>query len=370
METLNVLVLGGDGIGPEVAEQAVAVLQAVTEEFGIGLNLEEAAIGGVSIDQNGVPVTRQAIDLARSSDAVLLGAVGGAKWDSLPSHRRPERGFLELRDGLSVFANLRPTKLFPMLADASPLRPERARSVDFVIVRELLGDVYFGNPRGVWDECESRKGVNTMVYTEGEIRRIGRTAFEMARRRGKKLASVDKANVLEVQALWRDVISELGSEYPDVTLNHLYVDACAMQLVLDPRRFDVIVTGNLFGDILSDEAAALAGSIGLLPSASIGGSSSLYEPIHGSAPDLVGTGKANPVGAILSVAMLLEYTLGRPDLARVVEQAVESVLDQGLRTADIAGTGAKWVSGSEMGAAIVQQVRLAANAPTWVAQAR
>jgi 3-isopropylmalate dehydrogenase len=360
--TLNVAVLNGDGIGPEVVEQGVCVLKTVADLASITLNLESALFGGASIDDCGVPISRATLDLARSADAALLGAVGGPKWDGLRGNRRPERGLLELRQTLAVYANLRPVKLYAPLIDASPLRPERAK-VDFVVVRELLGDVYFGLPRGIWDECESRKAVNTMVYTDTEIRRIGVVAFELARQRKKKLLSVDKANVLESHALWRDVMSELGGDYPDIDLSHMYIDNCAMQFILDPSRFDVVVAGNLFGDILSDEAAALTGSIGMLPSASLGGGSALYEPIHGSAPDIVGTGKANPIATILSVGLLFEHTAGRPDLGRLVESAVETVLSQGLRTADLmAGSKGTPVSGRQMGEAIVEEIKKASQA--------
>jgi len=286
--------------------------------------------------------------------------VGGPRWDGLPSRLRPERALLKLRETLGVYANLRPVKLFAALAHASPLRLEGLGPVDLLLVRELLGDVYFGLPRGMWDECEARKAVNTMVYTETEIRRIGRAAFELARSRKRRLISLDKANVLEVSALWRDVMSELATDYPDVELSHMYVDNCAMQLLLDPARFDVIVAGNLFGDILAHEGAALAGSIGMLPSASLGNGSAVYEPIHGTAPDIAGTGKANPLGSILSVALFLEHTARRPDLGWRVEQAIEHVLARGLRTPDLmrgAGPSCREVGCAAMGEAVVRELR-------------
>jgi 3-isopropylmalate dehydrogenase len=352
MTTLKVLVLEGDGIGPEVTKPAVEVLQRMAQRGGFSVNLEHAEFGGASIDAHGTPVTQATLDLAKASDAVLLGAVGGPKWDELPTDQRPEKGLLALRQHLEVFANLRPARLFPALADASPLKRERANDFDFIVIRELVGGIYFGKPRGVEGAPGQRKGFNTLVYTESEIRRIGQVGFETARRRKKRLVSVDKANVLEVMGLWRSVMNELAKAYPDVELSHLYVDNCAMQLILNPSHYDVLVTGNMFGDILSDLAAAATGSIGLLPSASLGVGAGLYEPVHGSAPDIAGQGKANPLAAILSVGMLLEHTLKRPDLAQQVHAAVDKVLAQGYRTGDL-GPGPKPVGTQGMRDAVI-----------------
>ncbi len=339
MQKLTLLVLPGDGIGPDVTVQAMRVLERACAHGGIALASEEALFGGCSIDATGLPITAETLARAKQVDAVLMGACGGPKWDALATDRRPEKGLLALRAHLEVFANLRPAKLFPALAAASPLKEERTRGFDFVVVRELVGGLYFGKPRYVQGEKGSRVGVNTLTYTESEIVRIGKVAFELARKRKKKLTSVDKANVLEVMALWREVMTELGQSYPDVKLDHMYVDNAAMQLVLRPADFDVLVTENMFGDILSDLAAAATGSIGLLPSAALGTGTALYEPVHGSAPDIAGQDKANPLAAILSVAMLLEHTAGRHDLARAVEAAVDDVLSEGLRTADLARPG-------------------------------
>jgi len=300
------------------------------------------------------------LDRARKADAVLLGACGGPKWDSLPTERRPEKGLLGLRAHMEVFANLRPAKLFPALAEASPLKADRASSggagFDFVVVRELVGGLYFGKPRFIQGEKGARVGANTMTYTEAEIARIGRVAFETARRRNKKLTSVDKANVLEVMALWREVMTALGKEYPDVKLDHLYVDNCAMQLILRPTDFDVLVTENMFGDILSDLASAATGSIGLLPSAALGERCALYEPVHGSAPDIAGQGKANPLAAILTIAMLLEHTAKRTDLSKAIDDAVNAVLAAGLRTGDLARRGESAIGTHAMGAAVLKEM--------------
>jgi 3-isopropylmalate dehydrogenase len=356
MNKLDVLVLAGDGIGPEVTAEALSVLELACKLGGIALSLEHADFGGVSIDKHGTPITGAVLERARAVDAVLLGACGGPKWDSLPTAQRPEKGLLALREHMGVFANLRPAKLFRALSDASPLKAERANNFDFVVVRELVGGLYFGKPRFIEGEKGKRRGVNTLTYTEDEIRRIGRVAFETARLRRKKLTSVDKANVLELMGLWREVMTELGKEYPDVALDHLYVDNAAMQLVLRPSDFDVLVTENMFGDILSDLAAATTGSIGLLPSAALGEGRALYEPIHGSAPDIAGQGKANPLAAILTVAMLLEHSAKRPDLAGAVSSAVEAVLDAGLRTGDIARKGEAVIGTKAMGAAVLAQL--------------
>jgi 3-isopropylmalate dehydrogenase len=353
---LDLLVLPGDGIGPEVTTQALRVLQRACDKGGIALSIEEALFGGASIDASGAPITNETLARAKRADAVLMGACGGPKWDALPTDRRPEKGLLALRAHLEVFANLRPAKLFPALAEASPLKAERAKGFDFVVVRELVGGLYFGKPRFIEGERGARTGANTMTYTESEIVRIGQVAFETARKRKKKLLSVDKANVLEVMALWREVMTELGKSYSDVKLEHMYVDNAAMQLVLRPAEFDVLVTENMFGDILSDLAAAATGSIGLLPSAAIGTGTALYEPVHGSAPDIAGQDKANPLAAILTVAMLLEHSAARPDLARAIEAAVEGVLDAGLRTADLARPGEKVLGTRAMGEAVLAKL--------------
>ena len=361
MSKLDVLVLAGDGIGPEVTVEGLKVLHAACKAGGIALALEHGDFGGASIDKHGEPITGAMLDRARQADGVLLGACGGPKWDKLATDKRPEKGLLGLRAHMEVFANLRPAKLFAALAGASPLKPERSSTAaggfDFVVVRELVGGLYFGSPRFIEGSPGNRRGANTMTYTEGEIRRIGRVAFETARKRRKKLTSVDKANVLEVMALWREVMTSLAAEYPDVALDHLYVDNCAMQLILRPTDFDVLVTENMFGDILSDLAAAATGSIGLLPSAAVGERNALYEPVHGSAPDIAGQGKANPLASILTIAMLLEHTARRSDLAGAVNAAVEAVLASGLRTADLARPGEKAVGTLEMGDAVLREVQ-------------
>ncbi len=351
----QILILPGDGIGPEIVDEAVKILACLRDDHGLDIDMDEALVGGAAIDATGGPLPEATLELAREADAILLGAVGGPKWEPLPYAVRPERGLLGLRGGLGLFANLRPAILYPQLAAASSLRPEIVAGLDIVIVRELTGDIYFGKPRGVHiNEDGQRVGVNTMVYTEAEIRRICRVAFDIARKRNKSLCSVDKANVLESTELWREVATEVGAEYPDVALSHMYVDNCAMQLVRNPKQFDVIVTGNIFGDILSDEASMLTGSIGMLPSASLDEhGKGMYEPIHGSAPDIAGKGVANPLATILSVAMMLRYSFGDEDNARRIEQAVTRVLDRGLRTADIMSAGMRQVGTSEMGDAVL-----------------
>jgi 3-isopropylmalate dehydrogenase len=331
MSKLEVLVIAGDGIGTEVTREAVRVLELAAKAAKLELKLEHQPFGGASIDVHGVPATEAVLKRAQEVDAVLLGAVGGPNWDHVERDKKPEKGLLALREAMGVYANLRPAKIFPSLADASPLREDLARQVDYVVVRELIGGLYFGKPRSL----EGKVGINTLTYHEDEIRRIGKRAFELAQKRRKKVCSVDKANVLETMVLWRRVMTELGKDYPDVALSHMYVDNCSMQLVLGPGQFDVIVTENLFGDILSDEAGATTGSIGLLPSASLGDRNALYEPIHGSAPDIQGQDKANPLAAILSVAMLFENTVGRKDIATRIEDAVAGVLESGKRTADL-----------------------------------
>lgn len=353
-----IAILAGDGIGQEIVGEAVKVLNLLKNN-GLDVILEEAPMGGAAIDQTGVPLPDSTLNLCKKADAVLLGAVGGPKWDNLERSIRPEKGLLGLRAGLNLFANLRPALLYPALASASTLKSEVVENLDILIVRELTGDIYFGQPRGIRTlENGERQGFDTMHYSESEIERIARVAFESARRRNKKVCSVDKANVLDTSMLWREIVTKIGKEYPDVELSHQYVDNAAMQLVRAPKQFDVIVTGNLFGDILSDLASMLSGSIGMLPSASLDSNNKgMYEPIHGSAPDIAGQNKANPLATILSVAMMLRYSLQHPDLADKIETAVKSVLDQGLRTADIARSGEKVLSTSEMGDAVIAALK-------------
>ncbi|MDH4172158.1 MAG: 3-isopropylmalate dehydrogenase [Betaproteobacteria bacterium] len=348
---MKIAVLPGDGIGKEIMAQAVRALRRLE----LPLELEDAPVGGAGYEAAGDPLPEATLALARKADAILFGAIGGPQYDALPRDKRPERGLLRLRKELGLFANLRPAQVFPELAQASSLRPELVAGLDLLIVRELTGDIYFGEPRGITTLANGeREGVNTMRYRESEIRRIARVAFEAARRRGKRLCSVDKANVLETTELWKQVVSEVGKDYADVRLSHMYVDNCAMQLVRNPKQFDVIVTGNLFGDILSDEASMLTGSIGMLPSASMDEKGKgLYEPIHGSAPDIAGKGLANPLATILSSAMMLRYSLGRKAEADRLEAAVRKVLGQGLRTADIYTDGCRKVGTQEMGDAVV-----------------
>jgi len=353
--TKKILVLPGDGIGPEIVAEASKLFERLRRGYGLAVELEHALIGGAAIDATGGPLPEETLRFAKEADAVLLGAVGGPKWEPLPIAIRPEKGLLGLRSGLGLFANLRPAILYPQLAGASTLKPEVVSGLDIMIVRELTGGIYFGEPRGVHTlPSGERQGVNTLVYSESEIERIGRVAFEIARKRNKRVCSVDKANVLECTELWREVMTGLGQEYPDVALSHMYVDNAAMQLVRAPKQFDVMVTTNMFGDILSDAASMLTGSIGMLPSASLDASGKgMYEPIHGSAPDIAGQGVANPLATILSVAMMLRYTLGEADLADRVERAVSKVLDQGLRTADIVSDGVQQVGTEAMGDAVV-----------------
>lgn len=354
--TKNVLVLPGDGIGPEIAAEARKVLDVVNAQFDLGLSVDEALVGGAAIDAAGDALPAETWAKCETADAILLGAVGGPKWDTLPPNERPEKaGLLKIRAQLDLFGNLRPAILSPQLADASSLKPEVVSGLDILIVRELTGGIYFGEPRGIRTlENGVRQGYNTYVYDEDEIRRIGRVAFEAAMKRDKRLCSVDKANVLEVTMLWREVMEELGKEYPEVELSHMYVDNAAMQLVRAPKQFDVMVTGNMFGDILSDAAAMLTGSIGMLPSASLDqNGKGMYEPCHGSAPDIAGQGIANPLAMIISAAMMLRHSLGMEDAAAKIEAAVNTVLDQGLRTGDIWSEGTQKVSTSEMGDAVV-----------------
>lgn len=347
---MKICVLPGDGIGPEITAEAVRVLKAL----GLKMELEEALLGGCAVDATGNPYPEATQKLAREADAVLLGAVGGPQWDSLPREKRPERGLLGIRKDLNLFANLRPAILYPELANASTLKPEVVAGLDILIVRELTGDIYFGQPRGIEERNGERFGFNTMHYTESEIRRIGRVAFEAAMKRNKKVCSVDKMNVLECTQLWRDVMTELAPEYPEVELTHMLVDNAAMQLVKAPKQFDVMVTGNMFGDILSDEASMLTGSIGMLPSASLDDKQKgLYEPSHGSAPDIAGKGVANPLATILSAAMMLRYTFGLEAEALRVENAVKKVLAQGYRTGDIYEPGTNKVGTRQMGDAVL-----------------
>nr|WP_211213664.1 3-isopropylmalate dehydrogenase [Aquaspirillum serpens] len=350
---MKIAVLPGDGIGPEIIEQAKRVLDALRSD-GLPIEMEEAPLGGAAYDQYGQPYPEVTQKLAREADAILLGAVGGPQYDTLDRPLRPERGLLAIRKDLNLFANLRPAILYPELANASTLKPEVVAGLDILIVRELTGDIYFGQPRGVEVRDGERFGFNTMHYTESEIRRIGRVAFEAAMKRNKRVCSVDKMNVLETTQLWRDVMTELAPEYPEVELTHMLVDNAAMQLVKAPKQFDVMVTGNMFGDILSDEASMLTGSIGMLPSASLDANNKgLYEPSHGSAPDIAGKGVANPLATILSAAMMLRYTFNQEQAAQRVENAVKAVLAQGLRTGDIYEPGTKRVGTREMGDAVL-----------------
>ena len=347
---MKICVLPGDGIGPEIIAQAVRVLNSLDLKF----ELEEALLGGAAVDATGSPYPEATQKLAREADAVLLGAVGGPQWDSLPREKRPERGLLGIRKDLNLFANLRPAILYPELANASTLKPEVVAGLDILIIRELTGDIYFGQPRGIREENGERVGFNTMVYSESEIRRIGHVAFAAAGKRDKRVCSVDKMNVLECTQLWRDVMIEVSKDYPDIELSHMLVDNAAMQLVKAPKQFDVMVTGNMFGDILSDEASMLTGSIGMLPSASLDDKQKgLYEPSHGSAPDIAGQGVANPLATILSVAMMLRYTFGQEAQALRIETAVKKVLAQGFRTGDIYERGTNRVGTKELGDAVL-----------------
>jgi 3-isopropylmalate dehydrogenase len=354
-QTLNIAVLAGDGIGPEITREAVSVLERLSAQGHFGLNLETAEVGGAGYRASGHPLPEATLRLAKESQAVLFGAVGDFSLDTLPRELRPEQAILGLRKSLELFANLRPAMIFPELASASTLKPEVVSGMDILILRELTGDIYFGQPRGVRTlPSGEREGFDTMVYRESEIVRIGRVAFEAARKRGRRLVSVDKANVLETTQFWRDVMTALGKDYPDVALSHMYVDNAAMQLLKNPKQFDVMVTGNMFGDILSDEASMLTGSIGMLPSASLDAKNKgLYEPIHGSAPDIAGQDKANPLAMVLSVAMMLRYTFGLESPAVAIESAVRKVLADGLATGDIERPGCRRVGTREMGAAVV-----------------
>ena len=351
----QILVLPGDGIGPEIITEALKVLEALRGEFDREYEIVHAPIGGAAVDAHGVPLPDETLERARACDAILLGAVGGPRWDGLERDIRPERGLLALRSELGVFANLRPAIAYPQLAGASTLKPEVVRGLDILIIRELTGGIYFGRPRGIRERDDGlREGFNTLVYAEDEIERVCRTAFDAARRRAGRVCSVDKANVLETSELWREVATRVAAGYDDIELSHMYVDNAAMQLVRTPKQFDVIVTSNMFGDILSDLASMLTGSIGMLPSASLDASGKgLYEPIHGAAPDIAGKGVANPLATILSVALLLRYSLDEPALADRIERAVGRVLDDGLRTPDIESPGMTVVGTKEMGDAVV-----------------
>lgn len=351
----KVLLIGGDGIGPEVMSEARKVLDVLDARYKLGLEFDEALLGGCAIDATGEALPAQTLDKAKACDAILFGALGGPQWDKLDPAKRPEKGLLRFRSSLELFGNLRPAILYPQLAGASSLKPEVVAGLDILIVRELTGGIYFGEPRGIERMPNGeRRGFNTYVYSESEIRRIGRLAFELAGKRDKRVCSVDKANVLEATMLWREVMEELSADYPDIELSHMYVDNAAMQLVRAPKQFDVVVTGNIFGDILSDAAAMLTGSIGMLPSAALDKDGrGMYEPCHGSAPDIAGQGKANPLAMILSAAMMLRYSLDAAEAADAIEAAVGQVLDQGLRTGDIATEGAQLVSTTEMGDAVV-----------------
>ena len=352
----NILFLPGDGIGPEVCEEAKKVLLSVNELFGLDFKVSEELVGGVAFENTGNPLPNQTLEAAKSADAILLGAVGGPVWDDLDYELRPERALLGLRAELDLFANLRPAILSKHLSDSSSLKSEKVQDLDLLIVRELTGGIYFGQPRGKNDSGLS--AFNTMIYSKEEIERIGRVAFEAARKRGKSLCSVDKANVLEVSVLWREIMSGLASEYPDVKLSHMLVDNAAMQLVREPKQFDVIVTGNLFGDILSDIAAMLTGSIGMLPSASLNSKNKgMYEPVHGSAPDISGKQLANPLAAILSIAMMLKYSFGLDEASLSIENAIEEVLSEGYRTNDLEGLKENILSTSEMGNKIVEHLK-------------
>ena len=360
MMNYRITLLPGDGIGPEIMAVAVDVLKVVGNQFNLNFEFQEAPIGGVAIDATGKPLPTETLEMCRNSNGVLLAAIGGYKWDNLPRHQRPETGLLGLRAGLGLFANLRPAKILPQLIDASTLKREIVEEVDIMVVRELTGGVYFGTPKGVFEtETGEKRGVNTMAYSESEIDRIARVGFETAQKREGKLCSVDKANVLEVSQFWRDRITLLAQEYPDVELSHLYVDNAAMQLVRWPKQFDTIVTGNLFGDILSDAAAMLTGSIGMLPSASLGASGpGVFEPVHGSAPDIAGQDKANPLAQVLSVAMMLRYALEQPLVADKIEKGVLEVLEQGYRTGDIMSEGMKLVGCQKMGEVLLEVLSL------------
>ena len=353
----KIAVLAGDGVGREIVPEAIKVLKIVAEKFGHTFEFAPGDIGGQAIDKVGVPLPQDTLTLAKQSDAILLGAVGGPKWEGLEYSLRPERALLGLREHLGLYANLRPAKLYPMLAEASSLKRDVIDGIDILVIRELTGGIYFGKPKGIEKLPNGdERGINTEIYTTGEIRRIAKVAFEAARKRRKKVTSVDKANVLESSELWRRIVSEVHKQYPDVELGHMYVDNAAMQLVRNPRQFDVVLCNNMFGDILSDEAAMLTGSIGMLPSASVGAQVGLYEPIHGSAPDIAGRNIANPIATIASAAMMLSYAFQLDKEAEAIEQAIVKTLDLGYRTKDIQEPGARVVGTTEMGNAILRNL--------------
>lgn len=343
--SIRIALLPGDGIGPEVVREAAALLRLIGEESGLAIQFTEALVGGAALEATGEPLPAATLALCQASDAVLLGAIGHPKWDTLPPEKRPERGLLGLRGGLGLYANLRPARVFSSLAGASSLKAEVVSDIDILIVRELTGGLYFGQPRAI----EADRAFNTMIYHRHEVERIARVAFEAARSRRSRVTSVDKANVLEVSQFWRKVVLEVAQAYPDVHLDHMYVDNCAMQLVRNPGQFDVLLTENLFGDILSDEAAMLTGSLGMLPSASLGSGTALYEPVHGSAPDIAGQGIANPIATMASVGMMLRHSLNRPAEADALDRAIRQVLESGARTRDIAAAGESWITTAEMG---------------------
>ena len=353
MKKYNISIIKGDGLGPEIVDEAIKILNTVAKKCDFELDYKEYLMGGIAIDTTGIPLPQETVDGVLDSDACLFGAIGGEKWDTLPRELRPETGLLKFREHLGVFANLRPAIVYDELVNASTLKPEVITGCDIMVVRELIGGIYFGQPRA----NDGFKAYNTMVYTKPEIVRIGKQAFELAMKRDKRVCSVDKANVLEVSQLWRDTMIELSKDYPEVTLSHMYVDNAAMQLVRNPKQFDVIVTGNIFGDILSDTASMVVGSIGLLPSASTGEKTAIYEPIHGSAPDIAGMGIANPLATILSAAMMLRYSLNEVKAADIIENAIKSVLKDGYRTKDLASFDAKEVLNTQgMGDIIVKYI--------------
>jgi 3-isopropylmalate dehydrogenase len=353
----TIAVLPGDGIGPEVVKAALKVLDQIAEQYQHQFEYRYADIGGVAIDQHQTPLPQRTLDTCRQSDAILLGAVGGPKWDQLPSHMRPEKGLLQLRKSLQLFANLRPVTCYESLLEASPLKPERIKGVDFVIVRELTGGIYFGEPRERRYDNDEELAIDTLTYTRKEIERIVRKGFELAQVRRKKVTSVDKANVLESSRLWREVVDEVAKEYPEVSYEHMLVDNAAMQLIRQPTYFDVMVTENMFGDILSDEASMLTGSLGMLPSASLSAiGPSLYEPIHGSAPDIAGENKANPLATISSLAMMLKYEFGLEEEAKALDEAIESVLQKGIRTADLVSAGVEYHSTEAVTNEVIEQL--------------
>lgn len=357
--------LSGDGIGPEVIAEGEKLLKVIEGQFNCKFDITKKDFGGVAIDKHGTPLPEDTLDTCKKSDAVLLAAIGGAKWDNLPREKRPESGLLGLRAGLQAFANLRPALVFDSLLDSSTIKKDVIAGTDLIVVRELTGGVYFGKPRGIETRDGERVGFNTMIYSESEVKRIAKVAFEIAQKRKKKVTSIDKANVLDVSQLWRDVVKEVSKDYPDVILDHMYVDNAAMQLVKNPRQFDVILAENLFGDILSDEAAMLTGSIGMLPSASIGDGTypAIYEPVHGSAPDIASKNLANPIAMMLSIAMMFKYSFNDEEVYNAIVQSVKSILDEGYRTQDIFQEGTKIVGTKEMGNLICKTVEVIHELP-------